>query len=407
MQKKTSITFKATNVFYRNLNSTARIIVNRGGSGSSKSISILQVFVYKLLTEKDKKLVVLRKTLPSLRNSTYEAFLEIIDRINIRGLLKEDKQFLTYRYGGGYIRFGSLDVAEKIKSSNVNYIFMEEATEFTLEDYRKLNLILRAPSLDGKRNQLFMAFNPINKFHWIKKEVIDKEKDVEEIVSTYKDNPFVDTDFKNALEATASQDYNFYTIYAKGGWGSLSNLVYENWTVVDESSISRDDFVDIIYGLDFGYNKPSALVSVSFDKKDSTKLLVEELLYKSKLTNTQLIEKLLKIIPDKYKHRPVYCDNAEPDRIKELRHAGINAKPCKKKRRKSQSIDIVKEHKLVIPITSSNLIKEIQAYSWKTDKEGEASDESPIEINNHLLDAMLYAVVSFRKGKRIKFRWLS
>ncbi|MDW7973526.1 MAG: phage terminase large subunit, partial [Thermodesulfovibrio sp.] len=160
------IQLKATKVFYRNLNSKAKVVLNRGGARSSKSYSILQVLIYKFLTEEKKKFLIMRKTFPSLRITTWYDFKKIISELGIEHKIKEEKKFFNYYYKDNFLHFGSLDDVEKIKSSSWNYIFLEEATEFDYEEYVTLKLRLSAPSVDGKRNQMFLAFNPIDENHW-------------------------------------------------------------------------------------------------------------------------------------------------------------------------------------------------------------------------------------------------
>lgn len=397
-----SINLKATNIFYRNLNSTARYVVNRGSASSSKSYSITQLLIYKLLMEKDKKIIIMRKTLPSLRKSTYEDFLKIMDEMGVRRIIQEEKQFLTYRYKNGYIRFDSLDDYEKIKSLSANYIFLEEATEFTYEDYKMIRLRLRAPSLDGKRNQLFMAFNPISEHHWIKEKVLGKERSVEEIHSTYKDNPFLDKDVIEDLEDTINHDPNYFRVYALGEWGRLINLIYSNWKKVRDADIDYSLYTLACYGLDFGFNTETALVEIWTHKEVEKQLLLKELLYKKHLTTPQISERVKSMVGGSL---PIYADSAEPDRIKDLRKDGFNVKPAQKKKKKKISIDIVKRFKLIIPASSSNLLKELQSYSWKVDKDGDPIDE-PIEINNHALDAALYGIVSGIRKRKVGFKWI-
>ena len=51
---------------------------------------------------------------------------------------------------------------------------------------------------------------------------------------------------------------------------------------------------------------------------------------------------------------------------------------------------------LLITKSSVNLIKEIESYSWKTDLNGNILEE-PVKFNDHALDALRYAVYSYKK----------
>ncbi len=121
-------------------------------------------------------------------------------------------------------------------------------------------------------------------------------------------------------------------------------------------------------------------------------LYVRELLYKTRLTNNDLIDELKKM--NLRKNAYIFCDAEDPPRIEEIYRAGFNA--VKSMKEVKQGIDFVKRFKLKITKSSINLIKEIKSYSWKVDKNGKILDE-PVKFNDHLMDAMRYAVYSYFK----------
>jgi phage terminase large subunit len=293
-------------------------------------------------------------------------------------------------------------------SSEWNYIWLEEATEFTYDDFKTVKLRLRAKSRDGIRNQMYLSFNPIDEFHWIKEQIIDgitplgkSGYDFEELLSTYKDNPYLPPDAVKDLEQLQDQDISFYNIYALGNWGKLENLVYSNWDVVnwmpDETAV---DFV--CYGLDFGYNDPSALVKCMVRKNE---VWEEQKLYHTGLTNSDLIVKLQNIIPAEDRRRHViYADSQEPDRIKEIKDAGFLIKLSNKL--VLPGIDCVKRFNCHIYAGSDSIIKEKRAYSWRKDRQGNLTDE-PVDFLNHLMDAERYALyTSYRKSAGVRVRYI-
>lgn len=285
-------------------------------------------------------------------------------------------------------------------SSEWNYIWIEEATELKLNDFKVIRTRLRAPTKDGNPNQLFLSFNPIDERHWIKKDVLDKldPSIIEEIHSTYRDNPFLPQEAIDDLEDTRNQDRNFWRYMALGEWGRLENLVYSNWDTC--SSIPSD--AKIVYGVDFGFNAPSVLLKVGYIDND---VWEEELIYESGLTNPEFIAKCKKEIPPSLRNSPIYCDTAEPDRIKEMTQSGLNAKYADKKI--NEGIDFVKRLKVHIVDSSTNTIKEKSAYVYQTDKEGHPIDK-PVEYGDHAMSAERYALYThLKRGSQYKIRWLS
>lgn len=395
----------ATDVFFRNFDCKKPIVINRGGGGSGKSFALAQLFLYKFINEDHKKFLVTRKTLPALRGSCYSEMNRMAIEYGIRDQIIEEKVFLNWYYGSNIMSFKSIDDSEKIKSQNYSYIWAEESTEFTYEDFQQMRLRLRENTKDGNRNQIFLTFNPIDEFHWIKTKVLDNpsyKDDVEEIFSTYKDNPFLNPDSVRVLESYAEQDPSFYNIYTLGQWGKLENLIYRGWDIVDwVPDIAACERV--CYGLDFGFNDPCVLVRVSIKGKEA---YIEEIIHATRLTSSDLIRTMQERMPSPEIRRkqPIYADPSRPEEIEEIRKAGFYIKPAI--RSVGPGIDAVKKFHLNIKSDGLNTIKEFRAYSWKKDKHGNVTDE-PLGILDHSCDAARYAIYSSTSGSSgMKVRWL-
>jgi len=375
--------------------------VNRGGAGSGKSHAVAQVILDDFFNGIEKKILILRKSLPALRQSTLILMNQLINDLGVRNHIIEEKVHLNWYYEGNLIHFGSLDDPEKLKSSEWNKIWMEEATEFTFDDFKIAKLRVRAPSKDGRPNNITLSFNPIDEFHWIKEKLLnDPTQDCVEIVSTYLDNPFLPAQYIEQLESLREQDPVFWQIYAKGQWGKLENLIYKNWDIIDwEPPVSLVE--SVLYGLDFGYNDPSVLVRVMRKGKD---IYERQLLYQSKLTNADLIERMHRLIPQEEKRFMIYADAAEPDRIMEIRRAGFRIKEASKNI--LDGIDQVKRYNVHIHADSTDIIKEKRAYSWRKDRNGNILDV-PVDFLNHAMDAERYAIYSGMRGGGIKVRFIN
>jgi phage terminase large subunit len=235
-----------------------------------------------------------------------------------------------------------------------------------------------------------MTLNPIDQFHWIRTQILDvPNKDVASFQSNYKINPFLSREYIEQLEGLADIDENYYRIYALGEWGVLQNLIYSNWDVVDRMPENPDE---IIYGLDFGYVNPTALLEIRIKENE---IWVREIIYQSHLTNAELIDLLKEKID---RGVSIYADSAEPQRIEEIYQAGFNVYSSEKD--VSFGINRVKQYKMHILEDSVNLIKEIRSYKWKEDKEGRILEE-PVKFNDHAMDAMRYALASIHKQSEV------
>lgn len=201
------------------------------------------------------------------------------------------------------------------------------------------------------------------------------------------------------LEDLKNQDETYYKIYALGEWGVLGNLVYTNY-VVEDIPLDESRYSSIYYGLDFGYNDPSALLKIGW--KDNEIYVLDEI-YERHLTNTDLIELCKKKIDKKHM---IIADSAEPDRIEEFKKAGFRIQACTKGKDSVRfGIDWIKRHKIRIHPNCVNTIKEIQTYKYREDKDGNVLDE-PVDFNNHAMDALRYATEPLRNIKEVRIRAL-
>ena len=361
---------------------TKRINVIYGGAGSGKSYSVAQLFIRRLYEENDIRMLVLRKTLPALRITAYQLIRDLLREYDLPFSLNKSEMLI--RNGTSEILFKSLDDPEKIKSYEGNYLWIEEATEITYTDFTQLNLRLRRKNLEHI-NQMYLTFNPISRFHWLNTQLIESTReDIAIHHSTYKDNPFLSKDYIAELEGLT--DENFYKIYTLGEFGELKNIIYSNYVVEDLTNV---DYDTVIYGVDFGYNNPNALIEVGI--KDDEYYLSERL-YETHMTNQDLIIKLRTLIRQ---DRTIYADTAEPARIDEIRRAGFDIHPADKSVK--DGIDLIKSKKIHVDRNSANLISELRGYKYKEDKNGNVL-EDPVKFRDHLIDAMRYAMYSLRGG---------
>ena len=355
-----------------------RYIVVYGGSGAGKSHAVAQTFIEKFYTEKNKRFLVTRKTLPSLKISAYKLIKDLLDIYKLP--YNENKSDFVITNGENEMLFKGLDEPKKIRSYESNYIWAEEPSEDAYKDFTHMKLSLRRYT--DTLNQMYLSFNPVSKLHWLHKEFVEDFNGANTAVlhSTYKDNPFLDDEVINDLLGLEQKDAMFHRIYTLGEWGILENIIYTNYDIISPSEWP-DSFDEIIYGVDFGFNAPSAILEIGI--KDLVPY-ERELLYKSKLTNRDLIREMEALNIDKSRY--MFADSAEPARIQEISDEGFNVWPSKKGADSvSKGIDTVKSNRAKLLNTSTNLIKEKQTYKYKEDKDGNVFD-TPVKFRDHLMD---------------------
>jgi len=354
------------------------ILLLHGGAGSGKSVAICQDIIYRSLTERDIRTLVLRKTGPSLRISTFQMLLDLLDEYGLPYYV--NRTDMTLRIRNNIIWCRGLDEERKKKSVNINYAYLEEATEFTYSEF--LQIKLRARRQNDSQNQIYLSFNPVDAFSWVNIAGLQHLRpNMAAMHSTYHDNVrFLPSEYVEELESLKDQDENYYKIYTLGLFGELKNRVYTKYSIGSHPSFEWDE---TIYGLDFGFNNPTAMGEISI--RDGEYYL-RELLYRKRMTNQDLIDLLPRLLPD---DACIYADSAEPARIEEIRRKGYDVHPSDKSVK--DGIDFVKRQKLHVDEGSSNWIAELRGYKYKEDRDGNVLDE-PVKFRDHLMDAMRYAI---------------
>lgn len=367
-----------------------RYLLPYGGGGSGKSHEVAQKILLRILKAKKQGyhegFLCLRKTSPDVKRSVFALFKTYIDLWNLKGIAI-NKTDLSYTWPDGqFISCGGLDDPEKVKSiENITGIWMEEATQFTLADFRQLDLRLRgeAPSYF----QIIMTFNPMDDTSWINDEFFDSEKapkletrsdgnsfrimktiTIEElnkeieiyatvIHSTWRDNKWVDDQYVAMLAALKISDPERYNIYDLGLWTALAERIYVNYEEISEEDWP-DHFDEIFYGMDFGYVDPTALIMIGILDGE---IYEKELIYETELKNADRIA-LLEELEIGYNDE-IFADPSDPEFIDEIYDAGFNIKPANNS--VSPGIDYVNTRRPKILTTSTNHLREKKSIGGK------------------------------------------
>ncbi len=371
-----------------------RYLVMMGGGGSGKSHFSAQKVLFEVLTKKIRVLVV-RKTAKSLRQSTWTLLQRLIADYNLSDYFKLNKTEMTLKctITGGEIIHAGLDDVNKLKSiDEIVMIWIEEATEIELEDFLQLDIRLRGKLPPSANYQMILSFNPIDPSHWLRSHFYTEPtaETLEQTAfchSTIDDNELMDDRPRESqmkvLNAMKEIDETYYEVYRKGLWADIKELIFTKFKVIRTDEFP-EHFDEVIYGIDFGFNNPTAIVQVCI--KDMN-IYLREILYQTGLVNSDLIKMMNSLKIPKYAE--IYADSAEPARIEEIARAGYNIMPANKLVK--NGIDFVKRFPLYSHPFNVNMNKEFKTYKWKKDRNGIVLDE-PVKLNDHTADAARYAI---------------
>lgn len=366
---------KATPVFYANLEAYHGkwpIICNEGGSRSSKSYSIVQLLITIACKHPQQRISIVSHSLPHIKRGAYRDFKTIMEDWN----MWDDSAFsftdYIYRFkNGSYIELFGLEDEGKARGPGRDILFINESNLI-----RKTLFDQLAMRTTGK---IFLDWNPADFVSWVY-EVSDNPNN-KRIHSTYLHNLGNISQMQiDIIEGYKNLPDDFmWKVYGLGERGAAKEIIYTQWQITDE----LPEGGDIFYGLDFGYVHPLALVKVCHYQGTN---YVKQLIYKSGLTPSEISREVKDHISDR---KPVYCDAAEPKSIEELYRSGINAQAANKE--VWAGILKVKSYPLFVHKDSKDIIRELQSYKWRKDKNDNVIDE-PVKENDDGLDAMRYAI---------------
>jgi phage terminase large subunit len=367
----------ATIVFQKNydaLNNNRRFIVNQGSSRSSKTWSLCQLLIVYAITTPKKTISIVRKTFPTLRATVMRDFFEVMKQLELYSRNNHNKTENIYTFDNGtIIEFFSTDDEQKLRGRKRDLCWANEANELTSDDFLQLNM-----RTTGK---FIVDYNPSDADSWIYN--LDPTDSIL-IKSTYKDNPFIEKSIIKQIEDLKYKDDALYQIYAMGERAMSRKNIYMNWNFVDSKP---EYFKDYIYGLDFGYNHPTALIKVYYYEDE---IFIEKLIYESYLTTDELIKKMQSIGVDTINE--IMCDYSRPEIIQEMRDNLFNTQNANKSVK--DGINNVKQFKIFCLESDEDILKEYRNYMWK--KIGDRILDEPVKNYDDAMDAIRYAVYQIK-----------
>ena len=397
-------------------NFKGRYRVCKGSRASKKSKTTALNFITNIMAYPDANLLVIRKVFRTLKDSCFTELCWAINRLGVNNYwsVKESPLELTYLPTGQKIYFRGLDDPLKITSITVSvgvlcWLWIEEAYEILNEDdFNMINESIRGEVPEGLYKQVTITFNPWNERHWLKARFFDVKNDPDILAMTtnYMCNEWLDEADLKVFEDMKKLNPRRYKVAGLGDWGISDGLIFENW---EEKlfNIHSDEFksehknLKSAFGLDFGYtNDPTALFCGLVDE-DKKEIYVFDELYEKALTNIQIYEKIFAM---GYAKEKIKADCAEPKSIEELREYGLwHIKGARKGRDSiNNGIQYIQGYKIFIHPNCINFLTEISNYTWDTNKEGYKLNV-PIDMFNHLMDAMRYALEDILKGDSFSF----
>lgn len=396
-----------------------------GSAGSGKTKFACYKTIMYALTYPESDIFVIRETMPSIKHTVWKEILNILLNMGIRIKPHLADHYIRLLDNDSLIQFVSIDNDTKIRSANVDMIYIEQIEELTkYENFYKTDILFRlgrgrACQKHGAYPQIICVAQPESPYHWVYKRFYQIEEQVQEeyerklkesqlnntpapvyddllsklqnrrkhIKFHYTENKWLPPEQLETYEQLKYENYTLWQRFAEGEWVTLEGKVYDNYKIVDE--IPTCDFYTT--GSDFGYTNPACTLLTGW--RGNNLYIVDEVYVKNArdsefaelsrqmlYRNNMLPEHLLSSVGD----------TQNPNGLESLKIESFPINENYKKPLIISSVNQVKELNIYIHRRCNNTLKEIENYVYEKNKNGET--EKPVKFNDHAMDALRYNV---------------
>ncbi|OHD57653.1 MAG: hypothetical protein A2Y33_06345 [Spirochaetes bacterium GWF1_51_8] len=306
-------------------------------------------------------------------------------------------------FGNRVICFGGgeSDAARSLKGFTAHGWYANEVTEQHPETIRQA-----FARCSGHGAKIFWDSNPDKPDHPVKTGYIDRNgvhlSNGRIAISSWhfalEDNTFLDPEYLDSLKLSIPKGSVWYKRNIEGAWVAAGHVIYSHYREEERPAGELSAvFDEMIAGVDFGRGGQSPFAFVLIGRRENSYHIVAEA-YRAGCLNTEFIALaggvLERIEPGLKNRVVVYGDSADPDKIREWRDAGFLISGADKSPYSVRAgIERVMSVDLAIDPSCRETLREIRNYEWELDNSEQVMD-APVKYNDHLMDALRYAVYS-------------
>lgn len=365
-----------------------------GGRGSGKSHCFAGHLIIRAATESGFRAVCVREVQRSIADSVKQLLEDKIEAFGLSAFFKITEAEIEGRNGSRIIFRGMQNhTAASIKSlEGFDVAWIEEAQTISAK-----SLELLTPTIRKEGSEIWASWNPENP-----EDPVDvffrgaESKDILVREVNWQDNEWFPESLRADMERDKARDPDKYAHVWEGQYRGLSEArVFRNWR---EGEVSPPENVVWFYGLDFGFaNDETAGLRCCIM---GLTLYIDSEVFELGVP-TDALPGFLGGLPDARKW-PIRADSARPETIDYLRRHGFPKLRGAKKGKGSveDGVSFLQGMDIVISPRCVNTIREFRSYAYKTDPRTSEILPAIEDRNNHLIDALRYAVEGLhRKGK--------
>lgn len=375
---------------FRELWEPKRYSVWYGGRGAAKSWSIARVLLV-MAYEAPLRILCCREIQGSIRESAYRLLADQINLLELDDHFDIASDSITGRNGSRFFFEGLRYNASKIRSyEGCDVVWCEEAQSISELSWETL-----IPTIRKAGSRFYISFNPLTADDPVFKRFCENTRpDAIMRKVSYRDNPFMSPEAEAERLWLQKTDPDAYMHVWEGQPRTASDPLILRGKYVAEEFDVQTTWAGPYHGLDYGFSRdPSAGLRCYIDDETRT-LYVDKEFWALGADIDALPGMLETAIPGVSRH-VLYADAARPESTSYLARNGIpNARSAEKW---PGSVDdgiayLRSFSRIVIDPSCKHLLDECQSYSFKTDRLTGAPLPDPEDKNNHLIDALRYAL---------------
>ena len=348
----------------------ARYALLRGGTRSGKTYAALRFIALNALAGVFRRCSVVSESIPHLRRGALRDFEQIVSRI--RGVdityKQSTKEFIFP--GGTAVEFFSADDSARLRGAQRDWLFVNEVNLLDEKSFNELDV--------RTRDFVIADFNPVSRF-WLNTLLESMGINIAdiEVVTTYRDNPYLDTSQKEAIERRMGMR-EWWQVYGTGEWGNSQGQAWYAW---EAAPVDWGDW-DYV-GVDFGEGRsPSAIIGVRWRGGDEYEA---KQIYYGRGGLHELADVLRSV-----KAKGIFADSAQLDYINALRKMDLDVRACIKKHLVA-SFALLNSKHFYLDTDSPDLLREARELSWADRGAGLIKAGA----SDHAIDAVRYAFHAF------------
>ena len=330
----------------------------------------------------------------SMADSVHALLSDQVQALGLGQFYEIKRDEIVGRNGTAFTFAGIRRDPKKIKSTEgIDIAWIEEADSISNE-----SLDLLIPTVRKPGSEIWFTFNPDQPDDPVYRRFVATQRD-DAIVTkvSYADNPWFPDVLMRELEWDRAHDTDKYLHVWEGEPRRASNaqVFSGRWRIEQFDTPSDAQFY---HGADWGFSQDPTVLVRTF-VQDRT-LYIDQEAYGVGVPITETPE-LFDKIPTARRWK-IIADSARPETIHHMRVAGFNIVGARKgKGSVEDGIEHIKGyHEIVVHPRCKRTVDELKMYSYKLDRL--TGEPTPVleDKNNHVIDAVRYALEPLMQQRR-------